>query len=345
MPGFRIVNSSTSVDCNPHSDFPFKIKPDVSVYCADSDPDVLTDTSLAEIFIEFKWSPADDPFCDVCNIQCGNQTATTFLRGSKLGDDTLGQITFYASAQLGSQFRTHIYSVFIVRTKARILRWDRSGAVVTEAIDYNQSPLLAEFFRRYSKAPADMRGIDGSVSNPTSKEASAARQALGLDASVPLAKLEIPSNGGAPHYFITSTPRATLYTPPGRATRGFRAYDTSQATLVFLKDTWRVDLPDIQAEGLTYEVLSAAHVPHIPECIAYGDISTATYHATKTASLAAAQWACRTDAHIVPHRHYRLALNVVGRSLLAFESSYQMVGAVRDAIIGRLNDPITNEQH
>jgi hypothetical protein len=30
---------------------------------------------------------------------------------------------------------------------------------------------------------------------------------------------------------------------------------------------------------------------------------------------------------------------------MAFESSYEMMAAVRDAIIGRFNHPIANEQH
>ena len=123
----------------------------------------MTDSSLAEIFIEFKWNPSDDPFCDVHDVSCSQCKAgmvKSFLCGSKAGNDTLGQITSYAVAQLGSQFRTHLYSVFIVKGTARILRWDRSGTIVTEAIPYNESPFLAEFFRRYSKASPEMRGKD-----------------------------------------------------------------------------------------------------------------------------------------------------------------------------------------
>ncbi|KAI9466125.1 hypothetical protein BJY52DRAFT_1110112, partial [Lactarius psammicola] len=67
-----------------------------------------------------------------------------------LAKDTLGKITAYASAQRGSQFRTHIYYIFILRQTARILRWDRTGTIVTQPIEYNESPLPAEFFRRYS---------------------------------------------------------------------------------------------------------------------------------------------------------------------------------------------------
>jgi hypothetical protein len=338
-PNLRIVNSSSTVDRNPHLDFPFKIKPDVSVYRSDSDLDVISDSASSEIFIEFKWKPSDDPFCDVRNVQrslpSGEDTVKSFLRGTKSADDTLGQITAYAATQLGSQFRTHVYSVLIVKNTARILRWDRSGTIVTEAIEYNESPLLAEFFRRYSTAPPEMRGADQTVSVPTPAEAAAAREALKLDDTTPLVKLEIPSIDGTSHYFVTSTPRATLYTPPGRATRGFQAYNISQGTLVFLKDSWRVDLPDIQAEGLTYETLRKAAVRNVPHCLVSGDISTAKYHSTKTFAYTTKPWACYTDTHFIPHRHYRLALDIIGRSLTTFESSYQLVATVRDSLIGK----------
>ena len=295
------------------------------------------------MFIEFKWRPSDDPFCAMCDIQRDGKTFKSFLRETKSADDTLGQITSYAAAHLGSQFRTHVYSVFILKNTARIIRWDRSGAIVTEAIEYNNFSLLAEFFRRFSRAPPKVRGIDQSVSKPTSEETIIARQTLELDANVQLVKLLIPINGALYSNFITSAPRATFYTPPGRATRGFKAYDISRATLVFVKDSWRVDLPDIQAEGLTYEMLKKACVRNVPECVAYGDILDTDYHATKTFAYSTASWACLSEAHLVPHRHYRLALDIIGRSLVKFKSTYEMVAAVRDAVIGKFHNPIAKE--
>ena len=47
---------------------------------------------------------------------------------------------------------------------------------------------------------------------------------------------------------------------------------------------------------------------------------------------------------LILHRHYRLALDVIDRSLTDFKSSYEMVSAVRDAIIGKLNYQIVDEQ-
>jgi hypothetical protein len=124
-PNLRIVNSSASVDCNPCSDFSFKIKPDVAVYCSNSDPDVKTDSTLAEMFIEFKWTPGDDPFCDPYDRDCPHCKVThctkSFLPETKSSKDTLGQITSYAAAHLGAQFRMHIFSVFIMKDTARIL--------------------------------------------------------------------------------------------------------------------------------------------------------------------------------------------------------------------------------
>ena len=300
---------------------------------------MITNSALAELFIEFKWNPNDDPFCDVHDVQCpacpAGATVQSFLRDTKAANDTLGQITSYAAAQLGAQFRTHIFSVFILKDTARILRWDRSGTIVTEPIKYNNSPLLVEFFRRYSAASPEMRGKDLSVSDPTPDEAIAARQVLALDKKVSLVKVEIPDADGRPTYFITTLPRATPYTPPGRATRTFQAYDVLRRTKVFLKDSWRVDKKDIQAEGITYTTLEKAGVRNIPHCLASGDISTEKYHATKAHIYATQPWACHSDAHYIPHRHYRLVLDVVGQSLTTFKSSYEMVAAVRDAVVGK----------
>ena len=68
---------------------------------------------------------------------------------------------------------------------------------MTEAIKYNKSCHLAEFFRRYSEASPEMRGNDQSVMDPTLAEAVTARRALNLDNTVPLVKLTIPDMDGS----------------------------------------------------------------------------------------------------------------------------------------------------
>jgi hypothetical protein len=326
----KFVNSSSSPDCNQRSLLPFKIKPDISIYPPTTAGNVATDSALVEMFIEFKWYPSDDPFGDV---RVSDSNGRSFLRDTKAAYDTLGQITSYAAAQLGAQFRTHVFSVLILRDTARLLRWDRSGAIVTEVIKYNEIDLLIEFLYRYSKAPAAMRGKDESASDPSPEEARAARDALGLKNTIPLVKLSIPDADGV-RYYVTPSPEPTLYTPPGRATRGFKAYDILGKTLVFLKDSWRIDLPDIEAEGQVYKTLRDANVSHVPGCLASGDILSERYHATKTQAYVTEPWACHSDTRFIPHRHYRLSLDIIGRLLVDYKSSYEMVSAVRDALIG-----------
>jgi hypothetical protein len=189
----------------------------------------------------------------------------------------------------------------IVKDTARILQWDRMGTIVTEAIKYNKSPHLTEFFCHYSKASLAMCDMDQSVLAPMLEEAAVARESLGLDNAVPLTKLEIPRAGHPSEYFVTSTPRATPYTPPGHATCVFHTYDIAQKRKALLKDSWRVDLLDIQAEGITYDMLMKASVHNITCCLTSGDITTDKYHATKMKDYITAPWACYSGTHFIPH--------------------------------------------
>jgi hypothetical protein len=100
----------------------------------------------------------------------------------------------------------HIFSVFIMKDTARILQWDRSSMMMMEAITYNESHLIAEFFHHYLVASPEMRGNDQLVSNPMLSEALAAREILELDNEVPLVKLQIPDAKGSPLHFITCAP-------------------------------------------------------------------------------------------------------------------------------------------
>lgn len=124
--------------------------------------------------MELKFSRMDDPFLD---WNPGDEHSLE--RDSQLGKDTTGQITAYAAAHLALQFRTFVYSVFICGQDDDLLRWDRCGAVVTEASPV-QGSRLAEFFWRYHHLSPEARGVDVSVSVPLEEEAYNARQALKL---------------------------------------------------------------------------------------------------------------------------------------------------------------------
>ena len=283
------------------------------------------------MFIEFKWVHHDNPF----KLEDWNNP---FVWRTKRSIDTLGQIMAYAAAQFGSQFRTHIYSILIVKSQARIIRWDRSGAIVTEAIKYNHSNLLAEFFCRYSAASREMCGFDESVSVPTSQEVAQARSVLRLPYAEPLIKIEVWSADQKQRwYYVAAAPLATAYTPPGRATRGFEANGITECQGVYLKDTWRLDLPEFTPEGDTYSWLMKGRVRNIPQCLIWGDILDMQYHATKTQSYVSTSWASTRDSVFLPHRHYHLVLDIIRRKLTSFCLSVEAIRGVRDALIGNIS--------
>jgi hypothetical protein len=93
-----------------------------------------------------------------------------FVKDSTEAISTLGQMTSYVTSHLGSQFRTHTFFVLIVHNYARIIRWDRGGAVVTAPIRFNEEDHLFNFFIRYNYADSYIRGSDSSVRAPKPKE-------------------------------------------------------------------------------------------------------------------------------------------------------------------------------
>lgn len=249
--------------------------------------------------------------------------------------DTLGQITSYTAAQLGTQFRTHVFSVLIVRDRARIIRWDREGAIVTSPIDYNNEPDLADFFYRYARASPEMRGVDTSVTLAGDEEADLARSRLNIPSTTRMFKVDVPHvEGSGSVTLVFPQPVTKPHSPVGRWTRACPAFDLVNKKLVMLKDSWRVSLPDVLPEGETYKLLMSKKVAHIPKCIAYHDVPPSiAQQSTQTAKFGSAEWAL-PHLPLTPHTHHRLALDIVGKNLTEFESSRQLVSSVRDALIG-----------
>ena len=123
-----------------------------------------TRLGLAELIFEFKAGSGKlDPFIDPpVRSKSGTPFDGTKHPLFKTFDNTpigrqrrenLGQITAYASAVMKQQYRTHCYVVFVVGTEFRIVRYDRSGAIVTRAVDYKKKPrMLLDFLWRYCNA-------------------------------------------------------------------------------------------------------------------------------------------------------------------------------------------------
>ena len=93
----------------------------------------------------------------------------------------------------------------------QLVRWDRTGTIVTEPIHYNDNFTLAEFFHQYHKAPAEVHSVDTTVTVLTDCEKLAGK-CLGLTEDVPFVKMTMPAPNSNLEYIIPA-PIAGPYTP------------------------------------------------------------------------------------------------------------------------------------
>jgi hypothetical protein len=262
-----------------------------------------------------------------------------------LGTRTRGQMTAYGLTQLGSQFRHFAFSVAIIGKHARLIRWDRGGAVVSERFDYTEQPrLLAEFFWRFSLANPEHRGLDQSVTEVDADfDGSEVCAKLKLPPGTKLFKYEVldddvsraqrdDADPSALYYYIGPRPNFPSRSLIGRATRSLPVYAQGTSRVVYLKDTWRINSEDMQKEGDTYRQLHDHNVPHISPFERGNDVGG---HGSRTMTheYVDESWVCGVPLS-TSHIHYRMVLGVVGREMSTFRSTHELASAVADAMEG-----------
>ncbi|OBZ74250.1 hypothetical protein A0H81_06298 [Grifola frondosa] len=189
-----------------------------------------------------------------------------------------GQLISYAEMAMNRQHRTHLYSVFVMHKFARLIRWDRAGAVVSEKFDYRENPeILGEFFWRFSHMTDEAQGYDPTAQllNPRMKlfrlmdtmaekalpepfdyirqqfKDSLKEDSLKEDADKvdwPRYKLAVEDKEKGTRYFLVGRCHGQSPDLVGRATRTYVAIDVETETFVHLKDQWRYAF-DVPAEG------------------------------------------------------------------------------------------------
>lgn len=107
-------------------------------------------------------SERDDPFKEALDSQTGAGTV-------EMGDaDTRAQITRHVSEIFLRQHRAFIFIVVICGQRARLMRWDRCGAILTRAFDFTEDPEpLLRFTRWLATASRAQQGFDTSVEPAT----------------------------------------------------------------------------------------------------------------------------------------------------------------------------------
>ncbi|TFK65069.1 hypothetical protein BDN72DRAFT_900994 [Pluteus cervinus] len=294
--------------------------PDITTYHRDTVAPEAAPTKCApdqaELFGECKYNESDDPF---------NDKGQSFERTTRGGRSTLGQVAYSVSDQLGRQFRTHVFSILIFRTYARLLRWDRTGVITTEKIDYvAQGGAILTFFRGLSDADRATRGVDETVTPYEGDDEDNIRKELGVTSEVPLFRVTV----GDRDFIIGPATFLNNSSAFGRSTRCFRAYNCNplgdEERVVLLKDSWRIYTVNRKTEWQIYQKLRDHKVRNIPRPFAGSDIA-GDCHQTITQKFVKAPWS-RCQHRLRTLQHSRLVVE-------ALDCHLEKVGTIRNAII------------
>ncbi len=210
-------------------------------------------------------------------------------------DRALGQHIHYVTEIFARQHRAFVFSISMSGSRARFLRWDRAGCIVSASFDVREEPeILCEFLWRFSHASLAERGHDATVIVATPEEEELFRDALRdhvriqLEAEGPALDCAVsehyqPGHASVVHVFprgdiarsgnsrrfVVSRPVVSPLYPTGRGTRGYWAVDVLTRQVVFLKDTWRAGK---HVEGLGIAHLNAVGVRNVPSLFCHGDV-------------------------------------------------------------------------
>ncbi|KAI0318560.1 hypothetical protein OF83DRAFT_1171013 [Amylostereum chailletii] len=180
------------------------------------------------------------------------------------------------------------------------------------------------------------RGFDSTVTLPSPDEIRIARDILArgdVDADYPDFKMQKfyvrDEVTGMKRAYVAGAPVRYALNVVGRGTHGYIAADLDDGSLVWIKDSWRLNKPHIRKEADIYRKLMEARVPHISPMVCGGDIEGQETYSQKFVD---APWACETD--IIDHGniHHRVVLSAIGRHLKDFACTRELTTATRDAI-------------
>ncbi|KAH8115724.1 hypothetical protein DFH11DRAFT_1702549 [Phellopilus nigrolimitatus] len=326
-----------------------------------------------ELFIDVKKNEERDPFVDpLYEDDEGICSETNFFvqhESSKIRKKTeedIGRIVSYAAEACARQHRMFYFSVSIHGHHARLIRWDRAGAVVSRSFNYRQNPeLFCKFLWRFGHANPTQHGYDPTVAVASEKDeedfkaAISAHVAFQLDVTGDeleeavgrhyqkerVAKVDVVSGDhrGSPmiEQYLISRPVMSPSSVAGRSTRGYWAVKVGSLEMAFLKDAWRIDVDRMEQEGAILRHLNASGVKNISDLYCHGDVpidiedlrEEILPQCTRTDEFVCAEWACNggRKIRVTKHVHYRLLLKAVGYSLRDFKGTREMFEATQDA--------------
>ncbi|KAH9889369.1 hypothetical protein C8Q73DRAFT_793572 [Cubamyces lactineus] len=307
--GGSVGSVKPDIICYPEQYLPF-----VEVTKPTARPwEAMANMSFAATFIEVKGKRSDDLYHDPSDHDPA-RGEYEFVLGShhplesaytKL-KEYLGQNVAYATECLSRQHRRFVFSVFVSGNRARLIRWDRAGVIVTKAINFVDNPqLLCEFFWRFAHLSDEERGYDMSVEPASEEEETLFKDAIiahirtqidcsdsevlarcldthympGFVSVVHLPHHDAHSQSSSPRRLLVSRPVNSPLSFSGRSTRVYWAVDPNPGTnrkraskVVLLKDTWRLKGRGAEIEGNVLRMLREAKVRNIPSVLCDGDV-------------------------------------------------------------------------
>ncbi|KAM6501533.1 hypothetical protein JOM56_001510 [Amanita muscaria] len=277
------------------------IKPDFVIHRNDWEKDGEFQLQNIELMIELKHHERFDPFVDHNKDKVEGTTQNS--------EDALGQSICYATCHESIQGRTCVFQVFVIKDYARLLRWDRSGAIVTCKIPLSDSKFF-EFFWRFCHLEASERGWDMTMESPSLKDVTDAKDKL------------LKKDSYIVHRIFSGT-----QSPFGRGTRGYAAYRKKDGKVRFLKSTWRVVGEGRKPEHEIYATLHAAEVQYIPTVVEYLEVAN---HVTKTQDTPKS-WRKNNVKDLRKFQHYIIVFEELCRPIEKFQSRQQLLTAFANA--------------
>ncbi|KZV62628.1 hypothetical protein PENSPDRAFT_591164, partial [Peniophora sp. CONT] len=115
----------------------------------------------------------------------------------------------------------------------------------------------------------------------------------------------------------------------GSDARWWLAVDMDDEIVVYFKDCWRIDLPNMPSETETYAKLAEAGVQHILKFHRGGDFCKDNGYKRNVSVVG------QVDdrlLEIVPRTHHRILFTTIPTKLIHFSSTRQLVSCISDAI-------------
>ena len=123
------------------------------------------------------------------------------------------------------------------------------------------------------------------------------------------------------------------YSTIGRATRGYIALHVEGQCLVFLKDSWRADSPDIHPELEVYAKLVEHSVRYVATALGGGDVGIVVDGVLQQQRTLSQDYN-QSISNLLSRLHYRLVTKEIGLPMSEYTNSYFLALILAQACTG-----------